>query len=326
MTALERVAAVARRLPSRRPRAVVLVYHRVGQRGLDPWHLTIEPEIFAGQMETLARDWSPVSLPELVDGLGERRLPERAVAVTFDDGYADNLHAAGPLLAAHEVPATVFIATGYVEARREFWWDELERLVRRAAEAAIELELEVGARRFTYEPLTQAAATNAVADLQFALRRATVDEIAASVEALRASVGAPAGMPVRDTHRPLEPDELRLLARDELIEIGAHTRWHACLARASRAEQQDELAGSKRRLEDWLDRRVSSVSFPFGRRARDYTRKTVRIAREVGFERAAVRFPARVTALTSPLQIPRVVAPAVSGGEFERWLEERFER
>ena len=133
-------------------------------------------------------------------------------------------------------------------------------------------------------------------------------------------------MPVRDTHRPLEPDELRLLARDELIEIGAHTRWHACLARASRAEQQDELAGSKRRLEDWLDRRVSSVSFPFGRRARDYTRKTVRIAREVGFERAAVRFPARVTALTSPLQIPRVVAPAVPGGDFERWLEERFER
>ena len=67
MTALESLAAVARRLPSRRPRAVVLVYHRVGQRGLDPWHLTIEPEIFAGQMETLARDWSPVSLPELSD-------------------------------------------------------------------------------------------------------------------------------------------------------------------------------------------------------------------------------------------------------------------
>jgi hypothetical protein len=54
VTALERVAAVARRLPGRRPRALVLVYHRVGERGLDSWHLTIDPETFAGQMKTLA--------------------------------------------------------------------------------------------------------------------------------------------------------------------------------------------------------------------------------------------------------------------------------
>ena len=306
--------------------AVVLLYHRVAHLDPDPFSMAVPPEHFADHLRVIRARCEPLSLAELVAALRRRRLPRRGVVVTFDDGYADNLHAAEPLLTAHQVPATVFVATGYVETRREFWWDELERLVKRAADSAVELRLEVGGRRFAYERLTQVAATTALADLQFALRRATADEIAASVEALRASVGAPAGMPVRDTHRPLEPDELRLLARDELIEIGAHTRWHACLARASSAEQQDELAGSKRHLEDWLDQRVNSVSFPFGRRTRDYTRRTVRIARQVGFERAAVRFPARVTALTSPLQIPRVVAPALPGGEFERWLEDRFAR
>jgi peptidoglycan/xylan/chitin deacetylase (PgdA/CDA1 family) len=96
----------------------VLVYHRVRQRGLDPWNLTIDPEIFAGQMETLARDWSPTSLAELVDGFGRRRLPERSVAVTFDDGYADNLEVAAPILLEHGIPTTLFVAAELIDAGR----------------------------------------------------------------------------------------------------------------------------------------------------------------------------------------------------------------
>ena len=117
MTAIERLATLTRQLlPGARPRAVVLVYHRVGERRLDPWRLTVDPEIFGGQMEALARDWSPLSLAELVEGLAGRRLPERAVVVTFDDGYADNLEIAAPILVEQQDSGDAF--RGYRPGRR----------------------------------------------------------------------------------------------------------------------------------------------------------------------------------------------------------------
>ena len=138
------VRHVAQRLPARRPRAAVLVYHRVGTGAIDPWQLTVDPEIFAGQMETLARDWSPLSLAELVEGFQMRRLPERAVAVTFDDGYADNLEVAAPILLEHAIPATLFVATDLIDAGGPPWWDELASLLLEPARLPSTLTLSSG--------------------------------------------------------------------------------------------------------------------------------------------------------------------------------------
>ena len=138
------VRHVAQRLPARRPRAAVLVYHRVGTGSIDPWQLTVDPEIFAGQMETLARDWSPMSLEELVEGFQMRRLPERAVAVTFDDGYADNLEVAAPILLEHAIPATLFVATDLIDAGGPPWWDELASLLLEPARLPLTLTLSSG--------------------------------------------------------------------------------------------------------------------------------------------------------------------------------------
>ena len=122
----------------------MLVYHRIGERSLDPWHLMIDPEIFAGQIETLARDWTPISLSELVEGVGRRQLPERAVAVTFDDGYADNLELAAPILLGHRIPATLFVAAELIDAGGPPWWDELASLLLEPARLPTTLTLSSG--------------------------------------------------------------------------------------------------------------------------------------------------------------------------------------
>ena len=109
--------------------AAILMYHRVTELANDPHLLAVTPVHFGQHLEAIRAIGAPLRLEELVRALEQGRVPRRAVAVTFDDGYADNLHNAKPLLARHDVPATVYVTAGQVGGRREFWWDELDRLL-----------------------------------------------------------------------------------------------------------------------------------------------------------------------------------------------------
>ena len=105
----------------------MLLYHRVAELASDPQCLAVSPARFADHLDVIRRHGLPVSLADLVDRSQREAVPAGAVAVTFDDGYADNLTTALPLLAAADVPATVMVSTLPLAHGREFWWDELER-------------------------------------------------------------------------------------------------------------------------------------------------------------------------------------------------------
>ncbi|HJW31432.1 MAG TPA: polysaccharide deacetylase family protein, partial [Saprospiraceae bacterium] len=102
---------------------VVLVYHRVTKLALDPQLLAVTPDLFREHLEILKTypilrfedDWSDAQEPSVV--------------ITFDDGYADNFHEVMPILTDFGVPATFFVSAGAIGSQREFWWDELERLI-----------------------------------------------------------------------------------------------------------------------------------------------------------------------------------------------------
>ena len=83
---------------------------------------------FDAQMRVLAQRTEPLALHEFELRRRAGTLPARAVAVTFDDGYVDNLNVAVPLLNVHSIPATVFVAAGMIGTGREFWWDDVERI------------------------------------------------------------------------------------------------------------------------------------------------------------------------------------------------------
>jgi peptidoglycan/xylan/chitin deacetylase (PgdA/CDA1 family) len=90
---------------------VILTYHSISE-GDSP--LKISPPLFADQMEWLRTNGNVISLAEIVSALAERKLlPERTVALTFDDGFHDFYDSAAPLLLRLGLPATVFLATGY---------------------------------------------------------------------------------------------------------------------------------------------------------------------------------------------------------------------
>ena len=92
-----------------------MLYHRIADEPLDPLGLCVSPRNFEEQLQVLTGELRPVSVEQLA---GE---PAGAVAVTLDDGYADNLHTALPLIEAAGIPATLFAATGHIARGQRFF-------------------------------------------------------------------------------------------------------------------------------------------------------------------------------------------------------------
>jgi peptidoglycan/xylan/chitin deacetylase (PgdA/CDA1 family) len=131
----------------------------------------------------------------------------------------------------------------------------------------------------------------------------------------------------RATHRTLTSDELRLLAGDGLIAIGAHSMEHPTLGLIPVNRQLQEIGGSKRALEDIVGQSVTSFSYPFGRcrpLRRDYTRATIDAVRRCGFTLACTTNSSVVTRRSGPYEIPRLVVRDWSGDELVEQIRRRL--
>ncbi len=136
---------------SRHP--VILRYHRVADLESDPHGLAVAPGFFAEHLEVLRGRYHPLALRALVGALRSGSLPPHAVVLTFDDGYADNLDVARPQLERQDIPATVFITTGYVDGGPEFLGSQ--EILRLADDGLVE----IGAHTITHPRLVQLAPT-----------------------------------------------------------------------------------------------------------------------------------------------------------------------
>src|SRR5262245_7744000 len=138
---------MARRLLGRMVNTpLILMYHRVVVSDVDPWSMAVTPEFFDAHLDVLSHDAHLVRLSDLAEFAGTTELPPRSVALTIDDGYADSLEAAAPIMDRYEAPATLFLVAGR-SADAVFWWDELERIFLRPGKLPRVLEWEYDGRR-----------------------------------------------------------------------------------------------------------------------------------------------------------------------------------
>ncbi len=279
-----------------------LLYHRVADRPDDP--LAVHPTNFAAQMAVVAARGHDIT-------------------VTFDDGYMDNLHAALPILTAHRVPATLFVATGHVASGRSFWWDEVERLTHCARADAGLLRLAIGDDTRAWPMTGPGARAAALGHLKAWLQPQTPELIEAILRELRAWAGEDrAGAPAPDDDRPMTIDELRTFAAAPGMSIGAHTRTHPSLARMSPERQDEEIAGSRDDLKAWLGARPTAFSYPFGVPGEDVDRAVQARVRAAGFTSAVVNDPRPAPVGTEAFAAPRHAVPDVGGGAFAAWLDQ----
>jgi peptidoglycan/xylan/chitin deacetylase (PgdA/CDA1 family) len=270
-------------------------------------------------------------------------MPDRAVVVTFDDGYADNLHNAKSLLERQDVPATVFVTTGYLGSRREFWWDELDRLLLQPGTLPHTIRLTLDGRSYAWElgeaaqysqdayhrhrswnvslqedPGTRQRLYRSLCQL---FRRLPEEARSKALDELRTCVDArPAGRP---THRALSSEEVLQLAEGGLLEVGSHSVTHPVLSTLPAPAQRAEIHESKAQLESILGHPVTSFAYPYGSPA-DYTEETVAIVRHGGFACACANFPNVVRRGADPFQLPRILVRNWDGEEFARRLDGWF--
>jgi len=289
----------------------------------------IDPEIFGGQMEALARDWTPLSLAELVEGFNRRRLPERAVAVTFDDAYADNLELAAPILLGHKIPATLFVASELIDAGGPPWWDELASLLLESARLPAALTLSSGngcqwsipsggvdepraaASTQPWEA-TPGTRLRAFYEAWLALREFDAPTREAALEEIAEWADAP-----RPTGRVLLTwKQLREFAALPGFGLGAHTLTHPVLPNCSPEDARTEIAGGADRLRAQTGVEVEQFAYPFG----VWSPSVARLVADLGFRAAYTTDGSAISWRSSPHALARVPAGGHAPGDFARML------
>lgn len=332
-----KIRHTARRLKKKMfPGALILMYHRVSEADSDPWSLCVTPQHFAEHLEVLRKYSSPLHLQQLTKKLDLRQSLHRSIVITFDDGYADNLYKAKPLLEKYDIPATVFVTTGGIDQKHEFWWDEIDRLLLQPGTLPNLLELNINNKNYKWELGASADYTeadsqhnrywNALGEetpslrhdlyrsLYQLLRCLSPEEREEVLQQIRVWANAePIG---RSSHRSLSHEEVLTLSNGGLIEVGAHTVTHPFLSKLPIASQQYEIEESKNRLEKILGYPVTSFSYPNG----DYTTETISIVQNAGFNCACSSIADRVQLKSNPFLLPRVVVEDWDGETFARWL------
>lgn len=286
---------------------LVLMYHRIADDANDPFGIVVHPLRFREHLRRLAALTEVVPLGDLARPGSERP----RVAVTFDDGYVDNLDNALPELERAGACATVFVIAGRIGARDECWWDQLEQIFRRGWEGARPIELEAPEHGETLTA-TLRCDPDTLGELHRKLLRYEPGRIYELLEGLRLELGL---APAQLERRLMSPEELLRLAGSGVVEIGAHTLSHPVLSDLGVERQVEELLGSRNRLEALLRRPVTSCSYPFG--AHDAT--TLAIAERCGFEYALAAQPANASGWTR-YSIPRRAVENWDGYEFETRL------
>ena len=320
-----RLRSAVRRIRPPKQKPLILLYHRIADEPIDPWGLAVSPDHFEEHLGVLRRTRQPFPLLEFVRGLQEGTLPPNAVAVTFDDGYVDNLVSGKPRLAVADVPATVFLTTGYVNSSREFWWDELTRLLL-LGNGPKHFELMVRGQPVQLDiggdpPARQVADTPAVnrrhgalISIWKALRHLEDGERELAMRILRSNFA------VTDHHalpgRGMTTQEIHALVADRLVTIGAHTVTHPTLPSLEAEACRREVVESKLACEALIGAPVSTFAYPYG----DFDAKVREevIAAKFTIACSTQRGPAIAT--SDGFALPRIYAPNVGGDAFEQAL------
>jgi peptidoglycan/xylan/chitin deacetylase (PgdA/CDA1 family) len=281
----------------------ILTYHRVNDDG-DPFFPSLPTEVFERHMAWIARHYRVLPVEALVDRLNEDTLPSNALAITFDDGYRDNLTHAAPILARYRLPATIFLTTGLIGSDSLSWFDRLA-IAFKTTPAPWYSAPGGQTVRLAGEPERLDALARALDHL----KRLPEPDFQRGLAEVIGALGV--AVPPSRKNLMLTWDDARALAGLG-FSIGAHTVNHPILSRISAERARDEIVESRAAIESAMGRPPRAFAYPNGGRE-DYTAGVVRLVQDAGFTCAVTTRFGLNTRDTSPYELRR-------GGPWERDL------
>lgn len=276
-------------------RLSIFIYHRVLPAPDPLFPGEVDAAQFDAQVAWITRWFTVLPLAEAVRRMQQGSLPPGAAAITFDDGYADNLQHAEPVLRRHGASATLFVATGFLDGGC-MWNDRVIEAVRRTRQTVLDLP------DLLPQPLP-------VTDL--AQRRAAITQLIGRFKYLQMDARDRAVAVVERAAVVTAPDDL-MLTSDALRrwhaagqQVGAHTVNHPILAQLADDAARDEIVRGRDDLQALLDSRIGLFAYPNGRPGSDYLPAHVDMVRALGFN-AAVSTSWGAASARSPIyELPR---------------------
>lgn len=266
---------------------VVLGYHQLDTppflNELMGWSMS--PDHFHAQITYLKKHLPILSAAELSDlVINGKQAPDNAVAITFDDGYADVYTVALPILKKLNVPAMVFVSTGAVDEKRSIWTNRVYYFFSKTRKTQVSLTLPDGT-------LTGARWRNplelrrGILQIMSRIKQQPADDVPKILSILASALGVDRNLDPWQEMPMLSWDQIRALHTSKLVTIAAHTVDHPILARCTVDRQRREIERSRSRIEDEIGTSCDFIAYPNGQH-NDIDCDTVEIVKDVGFKTA----------------------------------------
>lgn len=256
-------------------RLSILIYHRIlpSFDFMRPDEPTVEQ--FDWQMELISRYMKPLSLNDALIQLEENRLPDNAICVTFDDGYADNEVYALPILQKWDIPATVFVSTGFLDGGI-MWNDAVIESVRLCGNSLDLTSLGLGIYELHTNECRRKIAQEVLKKIKHKERNNRDKEV--SIIASQALSSLPENL-------MMTTQQVVKMFRSG-VDIGGHTINHPILAKLSTQDAETEIIEGKKILESLIGSPIEYFAYPNGQPVQDYNADHIEIVKKCGFKAA----------------------------------------
>jgi peptidoglycan/xylan/chitin deacetylase (PgdA/CDA1 family) len=295
------------------PSASILLYHRVESidKDRDSELLCVSPKIFDAQIKFLKENYNVVSINDL------SKITKRSVAISFDDGYRDNLINALPVLEKYNVPAIFFITTNFLKNKTTPYWDWLS-FYSNHIEGEVTFHSEALNKRITVIPNDIFSYRSISHELKIAppFKRELFHQELSSQSKL--------SFHVQEDSRFLSIEDLREFSQHPLITIGAHTQNHPQLSSIPKEEQKLEIAESIEALEKIIGKPIQYFAYPFGLKS-DYNSHSIDILNQLKVKNSFSNFRGQFrNGSTPPHEIPRYLIRNWNTSQFAKEVRKSF--
>ena len=266
----------------------IVTYHRVLDR-FDPETYPFDEELidattkeFRTQLRYLSENYDVISFNELIECVNDnRKLPNKTVLITFDDGFRDNYDHAFPIILEYSLPVTMLLATDYIGAKNTFWYDKLAFILFNTT--AQEMNLKESGLHYNLRCMKQERRAVFRKILKYLsrvdddTRLATLDEI----DGIYGDIYDNLSPEIKALSQPLTWEQVKEMHAAG-VAIGSHTKSHSFLSRLNNVQLQEELVGSKKKIEGETGAIVSVIAYPNGQK-KDFNERVKAAAKEAGY-------------------------------------------